>query len=166
MRILLWMLLSVAFVWAQPAGVRDIQDFYEGLSLATELKFAEGMVSHRTADYRGVDSEGRATDKWSDLFRYRELFRQSLSVTLRTKVLDMSQRGGTCICKVEQEWEITQRLEKVPQTRVVVESRSLEDTWIRESKEWKLARSVVKRRSLPVLKPTAPKGQPAKFPGK
>ncbi|MBS2037613.1 hypothetical protein JST97_21680 [bacterium] len=135
-------------LWAQPDGRKPIEDFYAGLSMASELKFAEGMASHRTSDYQGIDALGRRSDRWSELYRYRDLFHRSLSVRLTNRILRFSQKGPTCRCLVEQRWEITRAGDKPPQTVLVQELKTVEDVWVWQN-EWKLRRSVSQNAGLP-----------------
>jgi len=150
--LLFWGLVLHSPVGAQTTGRKAIEEFYEGLSLATEMKFPEGMTSHRTPDFQGVDADGRSFDRWSDLYRFRDLFHRSLSVKLKTRILDFSQQGESCRCTVAQEWEITQKSGKAPKMKILNESRVVQDTWVLQGEDWKLSRSVVKSRSLPSVK--------------
>lgn len=147
-RLCLLLLLS-AITWAEPDGRKPIQDYYAGLSMAAELKFAEGMTSHRSSDYQSIDVDGRREDKLGERYRYRDLFQNSLSVRLAVRLLKFSQRGPTCHCLVEQRWEITRALDKPPKTRVSQERRTLEDTWTWKQGQWRLARSITTNAELP-----------------
>lgn len=152
MRVLLCVFLLTGLLWAQPPGRKTLEGFYEGLSLAADWKFAEGIVAHRSSDFEGVNEEGRRFDKWSDLNRYRHLFAGAIAVKCRTKILDFSQQGDRIVCTVKQDWEYTQPVDLPPKTRVVVETYMLQDTWVRHSETWQLSRSTVKSRSIPTWK--------------
>ncbi len=126
----------------------EIEALYEKSNAAAQYKFLEGMLSPRTADFRGFDLKGKPINVRLETQQLSALLRRATSVKAETKVLSFQVSGVSARVRIED--KLTMSLAEAPEAPVktLVFNSSSEDQWLKTGGSWRLKESRVLSQSL------------------
>lgn len=155
--------ILVAFAWfaklslaAGPDQEREIKLVFDREAVAAELKFVDGMLSHRTRDYELYDPKGKLVDLSLEKMRFGGMFESALRVQLDTKILKcVAVSADSADCYVEQSLN-TEYLTQANRLYVSTLRTVSRELWVNTGTSWRVRRCQVFSQTLGEGEPLPP----------
>lgn len=128
------------FAEAAPSDLprAEIQSAYAKAALGARLKFVQGMLSHRAADFETFGADGRKLDLTLEREGFNRLFSTATRVDLATRVISLRARDQAVECRVEQRLSIQAPQPETRKTVTITLSSCTIDSWRHQGNLWKL----------------------------